>query len=173
MATIRFKVIAVLPAGSTQVTFVNGEGNTGVFWTPPGQQQSQQLLCEFPGPATITFARRLTVNRVGDGSGTVTSDPVGINCGGDCTSNYFEGALVTLTALPGVKSYFASWGGDCDANGQVTMDDDKTCTANFGYPVGGVVVPVDKLGLVAPWLGLAALAGLAGLGIALVRRRRG
>jgi len=50
------------------------------------------------------------------------------------------------------------------------------------------VVPVDKVGLVAlrpfdwaqdllssgqaPWMGLATLAGLAALGVALVRRRR-
>jgi hypothetical protein len=39
-------------------------------------------------------------------------------------------------------------------------------------PIGGIVVPVNKLGLVAPWMGLATLAGLAALGVALVRRRR-
>jgi hypothetical protein len=55
----------------------------------------------------------------------------------------------------------------------VTMDADKTCTATFGYPVGGIVVPVDKLGLLAPWMGLVALAGLAALGVALERRRKG
>jgi len=40
-------------------------------------------------------------------------------------------------------------------------------------PVGGIVVPVDRLGLVAPWLGLAALISLAALTVAVVRRRRG
>jgi len=40
-------------------------------------------------------------------------------------------------------------------------------------PVGGIVVPVSRLGLVAPWTGLAALASLAALTVALVRRRRG
>ena len=71
---------------------------------------------------------------------------------------------------------FAGWGEACSGTGltaQVTMDADKTCTATFGYPVGGIVVPVNKLGLVAPWLGLAALASLAALGVALVRRHRG
>jgi hypothetical protein len=38
-------------------------------------------------------------------------------------------------------------------------------------PIGGIVVPVNKLGLVAPWMGLVTLAGLAGLGVVLVRRR--
>ena len=53
------------------------------------------------------------------------------------------------------------------------MDANKTCTATFGYPVGGIVVPVDKAGLVGPWVGLVALAGLAALGVVVVRRRRG
>ena len=46
-------------------------------------------------------------------------------------------------------------------------------------PVGGIIVPANKLGLVAPWLGLvapwmelAALASLAVLTVLLVRRRR-
>jgi hypothetical protein len=132
----------------------------------------------------------LTVNVTGGGGGTgketrnmaagwsgrVTSDPAGINCGADCTNNYLENTVVTLTAHPGVKSYLASWSGDCSGTGltaQVTMDADRTCTATFGYPVGGIVVPVDKLGLLAPWLGLAVLASLAALTVALVRRRRG
>jgi hypothetical protein len=133
----------------------------------------------------------LTVNLVGGGagggsrvvalegegwSGTVTSDPAGINCGVDCTESYPDNTVVTLTAHPGVKSYFVGWSDNCsgtDPTTQVTMDADKTCTATFGYPVGGIVVPVNKLGLVAPWLGLTALAALAILGFALVRRRSG
>ena len=39
-------------------------------------------------------------------------------------------------------------------------------------PVGGIVVPVNRLGLLAPWMGLAALASLAALMVALARRRR-
>jgi hypothetical protein len=34
------------------------------------------------------------------------------------------------------------------------------------------VVPVDRLGLLAPWLGLVALGSLAALTVAVVRRRR-
>jgi hypothetical protein len=39
-------------------------------------------------------------------------------------------------------------------------------------PVGGVIVPLNKLELLAPWLGLVALGGLATLGVVLVRSRR-
>jgi len=101
----------------------------------------------------------------------VISDPAGINCGADCTEVYNDGTMVTLTAYPGVNFYFVGWSGDCDASGQVTMNADKTCIATFGYPVGGIVVPVSKLGVVAPWLALVALVVLAALAVVLVRRR--
>jgi hypothetical protein len=39
-------------------------------------------------------------------------------------------------------------------------------------PVGGYTVPVNKLELLAPWLVLVTLAGLASLTVTLVRRRR-
>jgi len=102
----------------------------------------------------------------------VTSDPAGIHCGDDCQESYPDNTVVALRAHPGVKSYFVGWSGDCDANGQVTMDADKTCTAAFGYPVGGVVVPVDKLELIAFWLGLAVLTVVGAVG-ALAARLRG
>ena len=127
---------------------------------------------------TATFtSHTLTVNTAGSGdaTGTVTSDPAGINCGGDCAEGYAPDTIVTLTAHPGVKSYFVGWSGDCSGTehtAQVTMDADKTCTAAFGWPVGGVVVPVNKFELWPPWLGLAALVFLAALTVALVRRRK-
>lgn len=37
--------------------------------------------------------------------------------------------------------------------------------------VGGIIVPVSKVELLTPWLGLAALVGLAALTVVLVRRR--
>jgi hypothetical protein len=113
--------------------------------------------------------------QAGGWSGTVTSAPGGIFCGDDCTESYPDNTVVTLTAYPGVKSYFVGWSDDCsgtDPTAQVTMDADKTCTATFGYPVGGIVVPVNRLGLLAPWMGLVGLAGLAALGVVVVTRRK-
>ena len=76
----------------------------------------------------------LTVTKDGTGSGTVTSDPAGINCGSDCTNTYNSGTNVTLTATPATGSTFAGWsGGGCSGTGTctVTMDQAKTVTATF------------------------------------------
>jgi hypothetical protein len=53
----------------------------------------------------------------------------------------------------------------------VYLDADKTCIATFGYPVGGVVVPVDRLGLAAPWMGLVTLAAVVGVLLRAQRRK--
>jgi uncharacterized repeat protein (TIGR02543 family) len=76
----------------------------------------------------------LTVTKAGTGTGTVTSMPTGIDCGGTCEADFNENTLVTLTATPGSFSTFAGWSGDCSGTNptiQVTMDANKTCTATF------------------------------------------
>jgi hypothetical protein len=85
---------------------------------------------------TLGSAYTLTINKAGSGSGTVTSDPEGINCGSDCSELYSAGSLVNLTATPNADSIFAGWSGDCSHCGsnsecQITMDSEKTCTATF------------------------------------------
>jgi hypothetical protein len=74
----------------------------------------------------------LQVSNSGTGGGTVTSSPAGINCGTDCTENYIDGTVVSLTATANAGSNFTGWSGDPDcADGQVTMDSAITCTAAF------------------------------------------
>ncbi|MEM7676045.1 MAG: carboxypeptidase regulatory-like domain-containing protein, partial [Myxococcota bacterium] len=78
----------------------------------------------------------LVVSKEGDGEGRVTSAPAGIDCGGDCLSDYDTDSTVNLTAAAEDGSEFAGWGGDCETAGaqptcQVTMDVAKRVTARF------------------------------------------
>lgn len=95
----------------------------------------------------------LTVKKAGSGDGTVTSDPTGINCGGDCTETYASGDSVTLTAKESSGSSFAGWsGGWCSGTGtcRVTMSVNTTVTAKFSEaftndPLTAQVTPVKAL----------------------------
>jgi hypothetical protein len=79
------------------------------------------------------------------------------------THTYFEGTTVTVTASPiALNAYFDHWELDGSWNYSnpinVKIDLDHTLRAVFAYipvPVGGVVVPVDKFGVLAPYISLA------------------
>jgi hypothetical protein len=77
----------------------------------------------------------LQVSRSGSGSGSVTSDPAGIDCGSDCSEDYLSNTEVTLTATAAPGSTFTGWtGGGCSGTGAcvVTMDQARSTTATFG-----------------------------------------
>jgi hypothetical protein len=72
----------------------------------------------------------LTVTK--SGSGTVTADSPGIDCGLDCQERYASGTVVTLAAVSDAGWIFSRWSGDADCtDGQVAMTRDLTCTAIF------------------------------------------
>jgi Divergent InlB B-repeat domain len=88
----------------------------------------------------------LTVTRSGSGSGSVTSDPAGIDCGIDCTELYPVNTAVDLNAAAEPGSQFLGFGGDCDANGGVVMTGLRSCTATFAQVDGDPFLTVTKLG---------------------------
>ncbi len=80
----------------------------------------------------------LTLNEPGLGTGTITSNPSGINCGSTCSSLYLQGQHVTLTAVADLISTFAGWsGGGCSGTDTctVTMNADTSLTATFNQKV--------------------------------------
>jgi len=77
---------------------------------------------------------RLTIMKGGTGSGTVTSVPDGIDCGGSCSYEFTGGTVITLTATPLSESTFSGWSGSgCTGTGDCvfTMTADTTVTATF------------------------------------------
>lgn|GEM_PF-6044170 len=85
-------------------------------------------------PNTIPLPT-LTVITTGSGTGTVTSTPIGIDCGGDCSEVHEQSVRVTLAARPAEGSRFAGWsGGGCAGISpvcQVTMTSDLAVAAAF------------------------------------------
>ena len=80
----------------------------------------------------------LTVLKAGNGKGTVTSIPAGIDCGNRCTYVAPANALVTLTAAGTGADAFAGWSGNCSGTGPCTvmLDAAKQVTATFNAAPG-------------------------------------
>jgi len=126
---------------------MNGDGALNIF----DIQQLTNLIFE--------KSSMLTVEKTGDGNGTVTSEPAGIACGDDCSELYRKATVVTLTATPDAASVFTGWeGGGCSGTGvcQVTIQDQTTVTATFELPTLQVTVNGTGSGTVT-----SAPAGIA------------
>lgn len=91
--------------------------------------------------ATILPLVPVTVVTAGNGNGTVTGSPVGINCtrtggvqSGACGTLYPQGATITLTAQAAAGSTFTGWAGEgCSGTGSciVQATQARTVTATF------------------------------------------
>ncbi len=91
-------------------------------------------ICEAMFASISPDTVALTLSLGGAGSGTVTSDPSGLDCGSDCEASFQRDASVTLNALPDSGSLFSGWAGDCagaDPQISLIMDEPKACEALF------------------------------------------
>ncbi len=88
----------------------------------------------------------LTVNK--SGSGTVTSNPPGINCGTGCSADFESGASVTLGANGTAGSTFSGWSGACSGTGGcvVVMNGAQTVSATFTPPPSTANLTVTSAG---------------------------
>jgi hypothetical protein len=83
---------------------------------------------------TVLNPYNLSVSKSSGGSGTVTSNPAGIDCGSDCSEVYSYNTSVTLTASASTGSTFTGWnGGGCSGTDTCTviMNTSKLVTATF------------------------------------------
>ncbi len=79
--------------------------------------------------------RKLSVEKAGTGTGTVTSSPSGIECGATCSAEYEHGTEVALSALSGPNTEAVKWTGcasvDAENKCKVTMVGAKSVSATF------------------------------------------
>src|SRR5204862_5213269 len=98
--------------------------------------------------ATFDFATYpLTVVKKGSGEGTVTSNPIGINCGSECSHEFKVGTKVKLSQVPKEDSEFLGWGGVCSGTStcEATMSEAKEATATFGALPQAIVKPTHPV----------------------------
>ncbi len=83
----------------------------------------------------------------GDGAGSVTSDPVGIDCqddGGSCNAAFTATQTVTLTAVADSGSTFTGWSGICSGVGDcvLRMTESVAVTAVFDLDAYLIYLPM-------------------------------
>jgi uncharacterized delta-60 repeat protein len=97
-----------------------------------------ELVANFSGGSPTQYS--LTTSKGGSGSGTVTSSPIGIDCGATCSHAFNAGTSITLTATPAAGSTFAGWSGSgCSGTGvcEISLAADVAVTATFTASEGG------------------------------------
>jgi hypothetical protein len=120
-------------------------GATFVGWS--GCDSTNGAVCSvtMSGSRTVTasFAVQrytLTVSKGGNGSGTVSSSPAGISCGGACSADFNSGTSVTLTAAPALGSTFVGWTG-CDSSSGASCTASMTAAKSVMAAFIGVPFP--------------------------------
>jgi hypothetical protein len=141
--------------GSPTLTYASGTGTATLIYTIGAAVQQSESgitlayttganyiedaagndLGSFTGTAVVNNSTQntpptveLTVTKTGSGC-TVTSAPSGVNCGSTCTLSVDSGTVVTLSGWSENGWNAITYGGDCAANGTVTMSEARTCTA--------------------------------------------
>jgi subtilisin family serine protease len=100
-------------------------------------QASRSVTAQFDIiPVVINYT--LSAAKSGTGSGVLTSNPAGVNCGSDCSESYASNTVVAVTAMPSAGSVFSKWLSVCTSSSTqfvptcpVLMNADKNLIAEF------------------------------------------
>ncbi len=128
-----------LGSASRSTTIRNLPTNGNPVWVRLWYQLAsswQSTDFQYATGSTTPTTVPLTITKNGTGQGTITSTPVGLNCGSTCTAQFSTNTdePVSLSATAGANSVFARWsGGGCSGTGSctVTLSQATTVTATF------------------------------------------
>jgi serine/threonine protein kinase len=131
-----------------RLTAVAAPGSVFAGWSPELTDDRVALTAD--RALTATFdpvpTHALSVAKTGDGSGRVTSEPAGIDCGDDCQGDFTQDSSVRLIPTPAAGSVFAGWS-PALPDGLVTMAADRSYTATFRpAPPGTLSLTVRRTG---------------------------
>ncbi len=90
------------------------------------------ILCSKTGTADTSSSVTVTVSPVAEVNYMLIINKVGTGTGVvDGAGTYLQNTIGRASATANIGSTFVGWGGDCDVNGQVLMNGNKTCIATF------------------------------------------
>lgn len=107
--------------------------------------EEEDLFLEVAGEITESNPSTNSLAVTVTGSGSVDSDPSGIQCGQQCQYDFSSGVLVTLTATPDQGYAFEGWSGACsgsDSTCQLELTEDQVVTAAFSQ---GTIIQGDNI----------------------------
>ncbi len=145
-------VITLVPTPDSGSVFRGWDGgcsSAGLGSCTLTMNKAQIVIARFD-TAPISFT--LTVDKTGTGSGIVTSNAAGIDCGDDCTEDYPAGGntQVTLTPAPEAVSTFRGWTGACSGTSACTVimsqDHDVGATFEAADPTVFTVINLNDSG---------------------------
>jgi hypothetical protein len=143
MATVDSKGLLTVTGAACGATLISATVTTNS--SAGGISSSGALVTGFMTANVVCFSTTgggtgspaLTVTFAGNGSGTITSSPLGLSCSSPsaCLAQFATGSTVTLTAAPGSGSVFGSWVG-CDTPTStnpcsITITANRTVTVTF------------------------------------------
>ncbi len=108
-------------------------------------RDSTNVTFQEPPPEPVS----ISVERIGDGAGSVRSEPPGtIDCGAQCSADFDATTTLALVAEPATDNRFSGWGGACSGTAQcmLTLSGPTTVTARF-EPISQPALHVTKPGL--------------------------
>ena len=149
----------LVDVGATVVFTATPAHGSSFEWSGACTGSSRTCTVEVSAPTRVIarfllVPRALTVAADGSGSGTITSDPPGIEIDVDAglrmKIDTFElGTDVTLEATPAAGSSFTAWTGACEGQGPtctITIDGNTTTTATFTLNQYDLVTSIDGNG---------------------------